>query len=43
MYRKDKGEGVRELDQAMNEVAAGYGVYGLAGVGGWRAGWGGGG
>lgn len=34
MYGKDKGEGVRELDQAMNEAAEGHRVYGLAGGGG---------
>lgn len=32
MYGRDKGEGVRELDQAMNEAAEGHGVYGPAGV-----------
>lgn len=32
VYGRDKGEGVRELDQAMNEAAEGHGVYGPAGV-----------
>lgn len=40
MHGEDKGEGVRELDQAMNGAAQGHGVYGPAGWGWWwRAGW----
>lgn len=38
VYGKDKGEGVRELDLAMNGATEGHGVYGPAGLGGWREG-----
>lgn len=36
VWGEDKGEGVRELDQAMNGAAEGHGVYGPAGVEGYR-------
>lgn len=36
VWGEDKGEGGRELDQAMNGAAEGHGVYGPAGVEGYR-------